>query len=76
MNVGRVARTSVVQDPLATEEVRALQRRTLRVVVASQVLGGVGLAAGVTVGALLAEQMLGSDGLAGQRLPCSHSDPP
>ena len=31
----------------------------------SQVLGGAGLAAGVTVGALLAEQMLGSESLAG-----------
>lgn len=43
----------------------AVQRRTLRVVVAGQVLGGAGLAAGVTVGALLAQQMLGSEGLAG-----------
>lgn len=42
-----------------------IQRRTLRVVVISQVLGGAGLAAGVTVGALLAQQMLGSEGLAG-----------
>lgn len=42
-----------------------VQRRTMRVVVAGQVLGGAGLAAGVTVGALLAQQMLGSDGLAG-----------
>lgn len=42
-----------------------VQRRTLRVVVLSQVLGGAGLAAGATVGALLAQQMLGSDGLAG-----------
>nr|WP_202388384.1 MFS transporter [Nocardioides flavescens] len=37
----------------------------MRVVVAAQVLGGAGLAAGVTVGALLAQQMLGSEGLAG-----------
>lgn len=44
---------------------RSLQRRTLTVVVISQVLGGAGLAAGVTVGALLAQQMLGSDGAAG-----------
>lgn len=51
-----------VTDPAA---VAALQRRTLRVVVASQVLGGAGLAAGITVGALLAEQMLGSQQLAG-----------
>ncbi|GCD18604.1 putative MFS-type transporter YdeG [Cellulomonas algicola] len=47
------------------EAVAAIQRRTLRVVVASQVLGGAGLAAGITVGALLAEQMLGSQQLAG-----------
>jgi len=44
---------------------RSLQRRTLVVVVVSQVLGGAGLAAGITVGALLARQMLGGDGLAG-----------
>lgn len=43
----------------------ALQRRVLRVVVVSQVLGGAGLAAGITVGALLAEDMLGTDGAAG-----------
>lgn len=43
----------------------ALQRRTLRVVVASQVLGGAGLAAGITVGALLAADLLGSPGAAG-----------
>ena len=42
-----------------------VQRRTLAVVVLGQVLGGAGLAAGVTVGALLAREMLGTDGLAG-----------
>jgi MFS family permease len=42
-----------------------LHRRTLRVLVVSQILGGMGLAAGVTVGALLAEDMLGSKGSAG-----------
>lgn len=41
------------------------QRRTLAVVVISQVLGGAGLAAGITVGALLAQEMLGSDGVSG-----------
>ncbi|MFC4128447.1 MFS transporter [Nocardia rhizosphaerae] len=44
---------------------RRLHQRTLAVVVASQVLGGAGLAAGITVGALLAQQMLGDDSLAG-----------
>jgi MFS family permease len=43
----------------------ALQRRALIVVMTGQVLGGTGLAAGVTVGALLAQQMLGSDDLSG-----------
>jgi MFS family permease len=43
----------------------ALQRRTLRVLLVSQVLAGAGLAAGITVGALLAEDMLGSTSSAG-----------
>lgn len=42
-----------------------LQKRTLTVVVVSQVLGGAGLAAGITVGALLAQDVLGSEGLTG-----------
>lgn len=41
------------------------QRRILIVLVAAQVFSGAGLAAGVTVGALLAQDMLGSTGLAG-----------
>jgi MFS family permease len=43
----------------------ALQQRNLRVLFASQTLSGAGLAAGVTVGALLAEDVLGTTGLAG-----------
>jgi len=45
--------------------VQALQRRSLRVLVYAQVLGGAGLAAGVTVGALLAVDMLGSTRFSG-----------
>ncbi|MFF2651354.1 MFS transporter [Streptomyces sp. NPDC058045] len=41
------------------------QRRVLTVLVVSQVLSGAGLAAGITVGALLAQDMLGSTDLAG-----------
>jgi len=44
---------------------QALQRRTLTVVVISQIFGGAGLAAGVTVGALLAQDMLGGEALSG-----------
>jgi MFS family permease len=41
------------------------QRRTLAVLLSAQILSGAGLAAGITVGALLAEQMLGSSRLSG-----------
>ncbi|WP_251552091.1 MFS transporter [Neobacillus muris] len=44
---------------------KQLYKRTLLIVVLSQIFGGAGLAAGITVGALLAQDMLGTDGLAG-----------
>lgn len=55
----------VVTPHLDEGAVRGLQRRTLRIVIASQVLGGAGLAAGITVGALLAQELLGGEGYAG-----------
>lgn len=42
-----------------------LQRRVIRTLVMSQVLGGVGMASGIAVGALLAEQLTGSSTYAG-----------
>jgi MFS family permease len=56
------AAARITHDPTARAR---LQRRVLTVVVISQVLGGAGLAAGVTVGALLAQQMLNDDSLTG-----------
>ncbi|PLR90579.1 MFS transporter [Bacillus halotolerans] len=47
------------------EKQKALYKRTLFVVSISQIFGGAGLAAGVTVGALIAQQMLGTDAYAG-----------
>lgn len=47
------------------EKQHKLYKRTLFVVVLSQIFGGAGLAAGVTVGALLAQDMLGTDSFAG-----------
>jgi MFS family permease len=44
---------------------RQLHARTMKVVVASQICGGAGLAAGITVGALLAQDMLGTDSFSG-----------
>lgn len=62
------AATSAVASAVAvhTEADRErIQKRSLRILLASQVLSGAGLAAGVTVGALLAEDMLGTTGLSG-----------
>lgn len=47
------------------EEVEKLYKRTLTIVVISQIFGGAGLAAGITVGALIAEDMLGTASFAG-----------
>ncbi|MFE9093371.1 MFS transporter [Streptomyces sp. NPDC007264] len=52
-------------SPSTTGIRAAAQRRTLTVLVVSQILSGAGLAAGITVGALLAQDMLGATGLAG-----------
>ncbi|NRD79086.1 MFS transporter [Bacillus sp. BRMEA1] len=49
----------------SSEKRKMLYKRTLFVVSISQIFGGAGLAAGVTVGALLAQQMLGTDAYAG-----------
>ncbi|MEH7298826.1 MFS transporter [Neobacillus drentensis] len=47
------------------EKQQQLYRRTLMIVVLSQIFGGAGLAAGITVGALLAQDMLGTESFAG-----------
>lgn len=53
---------SYIESP---EKLKNLYRRVLIVVSLSQIFGGAGLAAGITVGALLAQQMLGTDAYAG-----------
>ncbi|MCE4050803.1 MFS transporter [Bacillus sp. Au-Bac7] len=62
--------TDVQSDKLqsyitSSENLKSLYKRTLIIVSISQIFGGAGLAAGVTVGALLAQQMLGTDAFAG-----------
>lgn len=53
---------SYIDDPKKQQQ---LYKRTLLIVVLSQIFGGAGLASGVTVGALLAQEMLGTDAYAG-----------
>lgn len=55
--------TAVLESP--ADPVLAIQRRTILILVISQIFGGAGLGTGVAVGALLAEDMLGSTSLAG-----------
>jgi len=63
---GREPRASGVESFVDSAAARhALYRRSLTVVLISQIFGGAGLAAGVTVGALLAQDMLGGAGVAG-----------
>ncbi|MFS0560423.1 MFS transporter [Terribacillus sp. 179-K 1B1 HS] len=58
--------SALVQSYVRSSEKQiALYKRTLFVVSISQIFGGAGLAAGVTVGALIAQQMLGTDAYAG-----------
>lgn len=47
------------------KEIAKLYKRTLTIVVISQIFGGAGLAAGITVGALIAQDMLGTTSYAG-----------
>ncbi|GGU11889.1 MFS transporter [Streptomyces lateritius] len=51
--------------PTPVPDLSRERRRALTVLVASQILGGAGMAAGITVGALLAQDLLGSTSLAG-----------
>ncbi|TDC48479.1 MFS transporter [Actinomadura sp. KC345] len=53
------------RDPDPRGPAPRIQRRVQTVLVSSQLLSGAGLAAGITVGALLAQDMLGATDLAG-----------
>ncbi|QIW20622.1 MFS transporter [Bacillus thuringiensis] len=59
------ADASISNHIYTEEEKQKLYKRTLVIVSISQMFGGAGLAAGITVGALLAQQMLGTDAYAG-----------
>ncbi|CAM5706859.1 hypothetical protein SALBM217S_03138 [Streptomyces griseoloalbus] len=67
--------TSAHDSPTDAPPHSATQRRVLTVLVASQILSGAGLAAGITVGALLAQDMLGSTDLAGLPTALFTADP-
>lgn len=47
------------------EDKKTIHKRTMLIVMISQTLGGLGLAAGITVGALIAQDLMGTDNVAG-----------
>ncbi|RJE90340.1 MFS transporter [Paenibacillus sp. 1011MAR3C5] len=59
------SKTGKLQEWTAPGKQQQLYKRTLAIVILSQLFGGAGLAAGVTVGALLAQDMLGTERYAG-----------
>lgn len=56
---------TIQQYVQSKEAQQKLYKRSLLIVMWSQVFGGAGLAAGITVGALLAKEMLGTESIAG-----------
>lgn len=56
---------SGINKRFSKQAIEKLYKRTLKIVVMAQVLGGAGLAAGITVGALIAQDMLGTEKYAG-----------
>lgn len=52
-------------NAISEQQQHTLYKRTLWIIIASQIFGGAGLAAGITVGALLAKDMMNSDAIAG-----------
>ncbi|WP_246072971.1 MFS transporter [Paenibacillus dokdonensis] len=56
---------SIAEYVKSPEKQRQLHAKTMRIVIFSQMFGGAGLAAGITVGALIAQDMLGTDSYAG-----------
>ncbi|HJF14884.1 MAG TPA: MFS transporter [Enteractinococcus helveticum] len=56
---------TTLTETITPQRRQQLHRRTLTTVLTSQSFGGAGLAAGISVGALIAQDMLGSDALSG-----------
>lgn len=55
----------IIQAALPTDQVAAVQRRTIAVLSTAQILSGIAIAGAVPVGALLAGSIAGSDAAAG-----------
>ncbi|WP_018602585.1 MFS transporter [Mycobacterium sp. 155] len=64
-NIEPLGQERVEKSRWSDDDVRRVQKRTFGVVIISQILGGAGLAAGVSVGALLARDMLGAENVSG-----------
>ncbi|QIB46423.1 MFS transporter [Streptomyces aureoverticillatus] len=59
------ATESAVGVPVTAEELPALRRRITAILVASQILGGLGVATGIALAAVLAKEVSGTESLSG-----------
>ncbi|MFD5698918.1 MFS transporter [Streptomyces lasiicapitis] len=59
------ATDSAVGVPVTAEELPALRRRITAILVASQILGGLGVATGIALAAVLAKEVSGTESLSG-----------
>ena len=62
--------TATIESPLSPADRAALQRRTLRVLITSQMAGSAGISVAVTVGGPIVKSILGSDTFAGAASAC------
>ena len=62
--------TATIETPLSPADRAALQRRTLRVLITSQMAGSAGISVAVTVGGPIVKSILGSDTFAGAASAC------
>ncbi|MEO7126410.1 MAG: MFS transporter [Nakamurella sp.] len=65
------APTAPVREWQAGPTVMRIQRRTVRMLVAAQIVGGVGIGASASLSALLAEAIAGSESMAGLARTCT-----
>ncbi|MEH7495159.1 MFS transporter [Neobacillus niacini] len=70
--MARKSKNTLTQQPLwlqdyidLPEKQNQLYKKTLKILILSQIFGGAGLGAGITVGALLAQDMIGTENAAG-----------
>ncbi|MFC8507200.1 MFS transporter [Streptomyces sp. NPDC057411] len=67
--------STAISDPLSPDRLPALRRRIQAVLIATQILGGLGIAIGVALAAVLAKEVSGTEALSGLASTASVAGP-